>query len=179
MNSIVRSRKSAACKEKWKNLRAVFVRHMKPSANDPGVKKRKYYLTDFMQFVAPYVKSYSSSIPEPPEVDMTESQDTTDIAVEEDNEESNIYRPTGTQHHPTTANNTTTNTRKLKRKKTSDEVDSAIVKYLERHNQSTENTRKMFLLSLMDEVTSMTDEQWKLFKRRTLNLIDEITTVKK
>ncbi|KAM3961446.1 uncharacterized protein ACR2FA_004561 [Aphomia sociella] len=46
------------CKEKWKNLRAVFVRHMKPYLTGTTTKPKKpYYLADAMQFTLPFVKT--------------------------------------------------------------------------------------------------------------------------
>ncbi|XP_072399864.1 uncharacterized protein [Diabrotica undecimpunctata] len=50
------------CKEKWKNLRAVFVRHMKSAPSGSSAKSKKpYYLTDVMQFTLPYVKVLNSA----------------------------------------------------------------------------------------------------------------------
>lgn len=40
----------AECKEKWKNLRPVFVWHMKPAPSGSGTKKKPYYLAEAMQF---------------------------------------------------------------------------------------------------------------------------------
>ncbi|KAG5868395.1 hypothetical protein JTB14_006828 [Gonioctena quinquepunctata] len=57
-----------ACKERWKNLRAVFVRHMKSAPSGSGAEKKQYYLTDVMQFVLPFVKTgiplKASNLPE-------------------------------------------------------------------------------------------------------------------
>ncbi|XP_050314588.1 uncharacterized protein LOC126749027 [Anthonomus grandis grandis] len=50
------------CKEKWKNLRAVFVRHMKPAPSGSSAKlKKAYYLTAAMQFALPYIKALNSA----------------------------------------------------------------------------------------------------------------------
>ncbi|XP_072388179.1 uncharacterized protein [Diabrotica undecimpunctata] len=50
----------AASKEKWKNLRAVLLRHMKPAPSVSSAKKNQYYFTDVIQFVLPYVKTTTS-----------------------------------------------------------------------------------------------------------------------
>ncbi|CAK1585028.1 unnamed protein product [Parnassius mnemosyne] len=45
-------------KEKWKNLRSVFVRHLKPPKSGAGTAQKKpYYLADFMQFTIPFIKT--------------------------------------------------------------------------------------------------------------------------
>lgn len=50
-------------KEKWKNLRAVFVRHIKPSPSGSSLKTKKpYYLADAMQFTIPYIKTLNNDI---------------------------------------------------------------------------------------------------------------------
>ncbi|XP_046409110.1 uncharacterized protein LOC124174001 [Ischnura elegans] len=45
------------CKEKWRNLRTVFMRKMKPSASGSGGKKKAYYLENAMQFCLPFIKT--------------------------------------------------------------------------------------------------------------------------
>ncbi|XP_064092487.1 uncharacterized protein LOC135205624 [Macrobrachium nipponense] len=48
------------CKEKWRNLRTVFVRKMKqPPGRGPSGRKnaKPYYLMSAMQFIIPYVKT--------------------------------------------------------------------------------------------------------------------------
>ncbi|XP_047507468.1 cell wall protein DAN4-like [Pieris napi] len=45
-------------KEKWKNLRSVFVRHLKPAKSGAGTAQKKpYYLADYMQFTVPFIKT--------------------------------------------------------------------------------------------------------------------------
>ncbi|KAF0714936.1 MADF domain-containing protein, partial [Aphis craccivora] len=51
------------CKEKWKNLRSAFVRHMKPPASGSSSKNKKpYYLTEFMQFALPFIRALSTPV---------------------------------------------------------------------------------------------------------------------
>ncbi|XP_068211944.1 uncharacterized protein [Palaemon carinicauda] len=53
------------CKEKWRNLRTVFVRKMKlPLCHGPSSRKntKPYYLTSAMQFLVPYVKTQQSHV---------------------------------------------------------------------------------------------------------------------
>jgi len=62
---------AAECKERWKNIRAVFVRNMKPAKSGAGAKtKRPYYLMESMQFTVPYIKALgatSGNLLNPPE----------------------------------------------------------------------------------------------------------------
>lgn len=196
----------AACKEKWKNLRAVFVRHMKPAPSGSGAKKKQYYLTDCMQFILPYVKTsiplHASNLPERNTMNLEEETETGDEpTMEQDSEassnEASNYQPNNPFFEPDKSNSNVTEiispsaevpqpqisstpqTTVNKRKRPLDEVDKTFVNYMkERQRQGTEaeNTRRMFLLSLLDEVTNMSNEQWRLFKRRTLHIIDEIMT---
>lgn len=53
------------CKERWRNLRTVFVRKMKlpPGSGPSGRKNAKpYYLMSAMQFIVPYVKTQLPNI---------------------------------------------------------------------------------------------------------------------
>ncbi|XP_054285282.1 uncharacterized protein LOC129001852 [Macrosteles quadrilineatus] len=49
------------CKEKWRNLRTVFIRKMKPSPCGSGGRKKAYYLEDAMRFCLPFIKVVSPS----------------------------------------------------------------------------------------------------------------------
>jgi hypothetical protein len=51
-------------KDKWKNLRAVFVRHMRPARSGSGSKAKKPYdLAEAMQFTLPYIKAMGVATP--------------------------------------------------------------------------------------------------------------------
>ncbi|XP_046384896.1 uncharacterized protein LOC124155225 [Ischnura elegans] len=58
------------CKEKWRNLRTVFMRKMKPSPSGSGGKKKAYYLENAMQFCLPFIKTViprsAGNLPAPP-----------------------------------------------------------------------------------------------------------------
>lgn len=179
---------------------------MKPAPSGSGAKKKQYYLTDVMQFVLPFVKTgvplHASNLPEKNPMLLEEETETVgEPTLQEDPEvastEASDYQPNNplfqteatnieaTEINPVSAelpqpkSSSTPHTRANKRRRPLDEVDKTFVNFLkERQRQDGEaaNTRKMFLLSLLDEVTSMSDQQWKLFKRRTLNVIDEIMT---
>lgn len=159
-----------------------------------------------MQFVLPYVKTttplHASNLPEKNTINSDDKAETGgEPSLEEDREaastEASDYQPNNpffqteqcnsdvTERNlpsaevPQSKNSSIPPTKISKRKRPLDEVDRTFVNFMkERQRQvgESENTRKMFLLSLLDEITNMSDQQWKLFKRRTLNVIDEIMT---
>uniref|UniRef100_A0A0A9Y611 Transcription factor Adf-1 n=2 Tax=Lygus hesperus TaxID=30085 RepID=A0A0A9Y611_LYGHE len=53
---------AAECKERWRNLRTVFIRKIKQSQDGHGRRRRtSYYLTDAMQFCLPFIMPRTSS----------------------------------------------------------------------------------------------------------------------
>ncbi|CAG4984502.1 unnamed protein product [Colias eurytheme] len=72
-------------KEKWKNLRAVFVRHTKPAPSGSSSKNKKpYYLSDAMQFTIPYIKTLNNTIS-----GSLPQEAVNEVMKQEDNEEAN------------------------------------------------------------------------------------------
>jgi len=80
---------AAECKERWKNIRAVFVRNMKPAKSGAGAKtKRTYFLMESMQFTVPYIKalgSPSGNLPIPPEEKEDKESEKNDSSANEEN----------------------------------------------------------------------------------------------
>ncbi|BES98260.1 BESS motif [Nesidiocoris tenuis] len=48
---------AADCKEKWRNLRTVFLRKLKPPKSGSGATRKAYYLENAMQFCLPFLKT--------------------------------------------------------------------------------------------------------------------------
>uniref|UniRef100_A0A6P7GIH6 Uncharacterized protein LOC114337366 n=1 Tax=Diabrotica virgifera virgifera TaxID=50390 RepID=A0A6P7GIH6_DIAVI len=174
----------AACKEKWRNLRVVFMRHLKPLPSGSGRKKKKpYYLFDYMQFLTPYVRPIK--LPEAGTLPSTSTEDTETHAtidvsndVPEDLAESEQSKePTSPGMHNSTIIQHSSNS---KRKKFSfQETDKCFLNYLKDKStkSSTETSTDSvmsFLNSLAPELREMNMHQFKIFKRRTLSLIDDI-----
>lgn len=183
---------------------------MKPGPSGSGAKKKKYYLTDIMQFIIPFIKTATPS----QSGNLTENEVSQDLQEDEVNVEPSAEMsgeeiqnggslkeifssennnsvgkpgPTSKQNiktNPSSAQESkqsdeTPKKKVLRCKKPMDEVDKTFVNYLksreQRHEANTaSNTRKEFLMSLLDETEDMTMDQWKLFKRRVFKLIDEI-----
>lgn len=80
---------AAECKERWKNIRAVFVRNMKPAPSGAGAKTKKtYYLMESMQFTVPYIKALgapSGNLPNPPEQKEDKESEENDSTANEEN----------------------------------------------------------------------------------------------
>lgn len=161
------------CKEKWKNLRCVFVRKLKPSPAGSSKKASKpYYLSKFMSFVLPYIKTnsvcddVSGNVPSPTQPENDDAQSTTDFP-----EPSNKLRKY-------TENEQTQPVKKQKIKLYEPDKSTECLKARGMENTSTnENPRKMFLLSLLPEISDMTENQMKIFRRKVLQLIDDISNV--
>ncbi|XP_047516291.1 uncharacterized protein LOC125056957 [Pieris napi] len=174
----------AACKEKWRNMRVVFMRHLKPLRSGSGIKKKKpYYLLDYMHFLAPYVKPVipheAGNLPSTSSRENTTTDVSNDVPTEFEQytERSNVNEPSA----PTTHYDSAHHSSNPKRKKSSlHETDKHFINYLKqkstRINESQTSTDSVmsFLNSLAPELREMNLQQFKLFKRRVLNLIDDI-----
>lgn len=161
------------CKEKWKNLRCVFVRKLRPSpAGSPKKASKPYYLSKFMNFILPYIKTNSVcddmlvKVPSPTGPDYDDTPSTTD-----DPEPSK-------QERKYAENEQTPAVKKQKTKFYEPEKSAECLQSRGMENTSTnENPRKMFLLSLLPEINDMTENQMRVFKRKALQLIDEISNI--
>lgn len=205
------------CKDKWKNLRAVFVRNMKPAPSGSGAKPKKaYYLLEAMQFTVPYIKALgmpSGNLPNPPEQkESFEQSDEIDLNNSElDPQQSSPFQPhlTPTPPLPSTSlytpsttdipqknNNNITPSQfesspsyvsNKKRGLKNEAVDKAFLEYFQAKKKArTENSSvnanqdpkaeslKMFLLSMLPDLLKMSDEEVRLFKRKSLQMVDDI-----
>jgi Alcohol dehydrogenase transcription factor Myb/SANT-like. len=161
------------CKEKWKNLRCVFVRKLKPSPAGFSKKSSKpYYLSRFMSFILPYIKTnsvcddMSGNVPSPTQHENDDARTTTDFS--EPSKQQGKY----------TDNDQIQPVKKQKLKLYEPDKSTERLQARGMENTSTnENARKMFLLSLLPEINDMTENQMKIFRRKVLQLIDEINNV--
>ncbi|CAH1638839.1 unnamed protein product [Spodoptera littoralis] len=175
------------CKEKWRNIRSSFLRSMKQC----GTKiKKPYYLTEYLRFIVPYLKPTVSGIESADETQYhspqhanepetliikTEPIDDNDENQEESND--NVILSDLLRQRPAV-------TRKRRRfipvKKPYADLRprSKPMTSLERNANNdlnpNNNAMKMFLLSLLPEIDTMTEDQRRLFKIKTMMLIDEI-----
>ncbi|CAH2106753.1 unnamed protein product [Euphydryas editha] len=171
-----------ACKEKWKNLRIVFMRCLK-AVTVPGSKRKPYYLFDVMQFLVPHMKQNISTDSVPSTLksknSISESKETdsfkdTNDTVNEDVEIKNEFDESSSESYVNEY-----------KKRRLDETDMNIINYLERNARSQRPVNETmihqmndpvvsFLNSLVPELNEMNFTQFKIFKRRALTLIDNI-----
>lgn len=149
------------CKEKWKNLRYGLLRSLR--LNPDGTVKKKYYLHDEMEFVLPFIKtSKHETIIHPMdetglELSIIHEQDTDRSPVHPHYQELEITEPP-------------------KKKSRSNDTFIKKLQHNTAHNYDAyDDSRKMFLLSILPEVNTLTEMQMRIFRRKVLSLIDEIT----
>ncbi|KAG0710528.1 hypothetical protein GWK47_022617 [Chionoecetes opilio] len=126
------------CKEKWRNLRTVFVRKMKASPAEASSGKKTpskpYYLTEAMQFLLPYVRGHQTITRTP-----THTKKYTDPDTDEDG------------------------LGEVKKER----IDVG-------YGDGDGGSRKLFLLSLLDDVHAMSDAQMRKFRKLVLDAIDVV-----
>ncbi|XP_053612149.1 uncharacterized protein LOC128676182 [Plodia interpunctella] len=153
------------CKDKWRNLRYGFVRSLR--INPDGSTKKKYYLHDEMAFVMPYLK-----FPNKPTPSYVYLQ-----AGDVDSDEELIDNNPEFFQSPHEANDIEVNIEPpKKRAKLRNEThgnSTLLPNSLSSDNM--ENPRALFLLSLTPEIMELTEKQMKIFRRKVLALIDDIT----
>ncbi|CAG5025057.1 unnamed protein product [Parnassius apollo] len=192
------------CKEKWRNIRCSFLRSLKPSAK----YKKPYYLTAYLQFVLPFMKSLNnleiveesqanetlkknstkdimtSTVKSEPEEDFEElsegehtSMEIPVTMAETISAESLISRQQTTafrkRRRPTSLPKTFTDKKNKKAKYSQGQMLKLVSADSNRGNN---NAMRYFLLSLLPEFETMSDEQIRLFKIKVMLLIDELKT---
>ncbi|PZC82350.1 hypothetical protein B5X24_HaOG210653 [Helicoverpa armigera] len=182
------------CKEKWRNIRSSFLRSMKPS----GIKvKKPYYLTEYLKFILPFLKPTTTGIEGADDSQYGSPQNSNDdevvsfIKVEpddgdaddttENNGDNGILNDFLTSRSPVV--------RKRRRfiptrKNCSDPLrikSKPMTSAFQRNftsqpdlSSSINSPMKMFLMSLVPELETMTEDQIRLFKIKSMMLIDEI-----
>jgi hypothetical protein len=152
------------CREKWKNLRCAFVRKLKSSSKRTSMRSSKpYYLNRFMSFVSPYIKTghkYDIPITAPDGAEEGDSPAKMDFPEQSDHE----------QRYAESEQSVAEKKQRDKHKECLQERESEIT-------GTNDNPRKMFLLSLLPEISCMTENQMRLFRRKVLQLIDELSDV--
>lgn len=141
------------CKEKWKNIRSSYVRSLKQSETKV---KRPYYLSSYLRFVLPYLKPLSKS----------DQNDSLSFQIELESSDNHCERSIS----PTPSF-------KIEDSESDEEEDRNVIEEedpLSAENITTKNAMRYFLLSLLPEFDKMSQEQTRLFKIKTLMLIDEI-----
>ncbi|KAF9417494.1 hypothetical protein HW555_005417 [Spodoptera exigua] len=177
----------SACRERWRNLRAVFMRTMKAPPPRVTGKKKPYYLADVMQFVVPFMRpiAMAEAAKDKQKKNQTlecKEGDNQPIEVEiehikvepvEQEEDSDEWGPSSVEEERE-------GTPHARKQSMQDERPQQINKMAKLQPSSTvtldSDHVKSFLNSLLPELHEMSSRQFKHFKRRVLLLIDDIMT---
>ncbi|XP_060804620.1 uncharacterized protein LOC106129578 [Amyelois transitella] len=153
------------CKEKWRNLRYGFVRSLR--LNPDGSAKKKYYLHDEMAFILPFVKLLNK--PTPSYVYLQAGDGDTDEELIENNVElcQSPQEDIEMNHEPPR--------KRAKFNELNGKHNSLYLPNKTLISGKLEDPRTMFLLSLIPEIMDLTEYQMKMFRRKVLALIDDIT----
>ncbi|KAL0810191.1 hypothetical protein ABMA28_010977 [Loxostege sticticalis] len=174
------------CKERWKNLRSVFVRNLKHRKGAHGAKK-PYYLSQFMQFALPYIKfpKRKGDIQE----SFTNEHSSQAILPDEETQPIDDIPSTSPSYSPfepetpvefmaTSKHQTPRNAKRDRSEQlNTEQVISAYFKM--KHSRMLEDSNheqtsnKMFLLSILPDMNKMTEKRKREFKQRLLRLVDE------
>jgi len=154
------------CKERWKNIRTVFLRHLRqkvPSGSSGGHKK-KYYLEDTMQFIIPFVKSgkkQQGNISVSSELEKDTNIE--DIEEESNDEIIESVQVLGSSQLLSSHQDI------------ADDHDNCFMEYFEtkkkKMSTTPECTDQKFLLSLLPDIQQMNSIQKRQFKRNVLDVI--------
>ncbi|KAF2885313.1 hypothetical protein ILUMI_20845 [Ignelater luminosus] len=170
------------CRERWRNIRTTFLRSLKRPSGKLGAKKnRPYYLTQYLQFLLPFIKAKHSSIDissiiEKSEVEIKEYETPT-IPVDpllletaSSSFQSLSSPPPQLTNHEAVS---TPSNLHHKKKIMESTVDPTRMDNKERRND-TEDANLLFLKSLLPDIRQMNDKQNRKFRVQVINLIDDI-----
>lgn len=164
------------CQTRWRNIRNGFVRSLKPTPSGSSTKQKKlYYLHDELQFVLPFVKA-TIHTGEPGNIPLFPEEETENIAVDNISNSSANEEPaeSATTSGEASSESVLPKFKRPKIKKVANEADKAFVDWMKRKETAKDNPRKMFLLSLLSDVESLSEEQMRMFRIKVLLLLEEI-----
>ena len=182
----------AECKEKWKNIRNGFVRSLKTkcASGSSAKAKRNYYLADYLQFIVPYIKPVNhtretGNLPNSENdchsEELTQESPPEDEICNEIDEASQIHEtivrkrsqqiPEPPQLHEPKLRK---RSRKTETGKEMNEVDMAFCKYLHTKSSNTEDSDRMFLLSLLCDMKKLSSKNVRRFKLQTMILLSSL-----
>ncbi|KAL4142362.1 hypothetical protein QTP88_004836 [Uroleucon formosanum] len=133
------------CKERWKNLRACFTRHLKakPPSGSVAKFKKPYYSAEFLNFLEPFTKSrkqsvslssneYSEHNENVGNVSEIEEDQTDNNLIEDNFADSSFIEPTPQQW---TSSTSSSSFQKKKRPVRLEDVNKAALNFFSKKNQ--------------------------------------------
>ncbi|GAB6022256.1 hypothetical protein CHUAL_006388 [Chamberlinius hualienensis] len=167
------------CKDRWKNLRTVFVRKRKQPPSESN-RRKLYYLNDAMQFINPFIKFQGND--DSPSNLSEENPPILSCVYEETKESSGgefFSHDRETEDEEMCCTLLSKNIKSIakrsceKRKSTACDVFMEyILEKKKRMNKQPESNRRAFILSLMPDIENMTDSEFHSFRRLYLDAID-------
>lgn len=170
----------------------MYVKTKRKAANKSSEYKNEYYLNKYMQFVVPYTKipirSTGSNLPSISN-EQTSKMETSSLPLQNSQESNVIIEDVDDSQDQRDIDVASVSQIRRKanrikkysstRTKLTSKVDQTVVKHFQskRHKITAEpeDPRRYFLLSLLPEVNELTEAQFKIFKRRILHLLDELS----
>lgn len=172
------------CKERWKNLRGSYTRHLKSVYGDG--KRRPYYLADHLSFLHPFTKTRAMKL-----------NDTSPASLEQDSElhppietkylqdiNSQSSHQSSCEEDSASASSLATTAPRNKRKGKLVSYETMLAKRTSTTNDSTTTSNSSdgqnpdpdysFLLSVLPDMQEMNGEQKRRFKIGILNLAGQI-----
>ncbi|XP_050444008.1 transcription factor Adf-1-like [Adelges cooleyi] len=187
------------CKERWKNLRGSYTRHLKSAIGPSGAAtkpKKPYYLAEYMHFLHPFTKSRQSVSSMSNDYNFSCSQKSISPSEGSNNEEnsvSNVFEDeiTLNQHEDNTSSDELPPhppNKKLKVSKQDvslSDVNKSAYDYFQSKKNKTGTSEKApqdpdvsFLMSLLPDMKDMNKDQKRRYKIGILNMAMNILNEK-
>ncbi|XP_073961271.1 uncharacterized protein [Choristoneura fumiferana] len=165
------------CKERWKNLRAVFVRHLKPGSGNKTNKP--YYLAESMQFALPFIKTLHKG------ASAAQRAAKAQLDTDSDHDDGLLTPTLVTTERPSPSTSPSSQPafpspqpcnywRNTSRRAEEEQDALADDRTNGDAKDPREDANRMFLLSLLPDMNQMTPSQVRRFKRKALESIDDI-----
>ncbi|XP_037938602.1 uncharacterized protein LOC119671856 [Teleopsis dalmanni] len=144
------------CRAKWKNIRTVYSRHIREEVLGGVNKKRKYYLSEAMDFIVPYTKfsrqteNYISDIVKNETIEYLNSDE---IPF---SDSSNYFQETNFS------------IQKLHEQAVSEDIDNC------QNNRNDDNGFQSFFMGILPDISPLNAKRKRFLKMKILELINEL-----
>lgn len=169
---------------------------MKPAPSGSSRKTKKpYYLNEYLQFLLPFIKPNtdlitSRNLPSPisehgvlfKNNEQSETGDQYEDLVKREKYLSDKITSIESPSHersriPVLQEHNQAKGTNKKRKYDVSQIDQSFIDLVNiKKKMCKEDPRKMFLLSLLPDINTMTDKQMRMFKKKVLDVVDDILT---
>lgn len=190
------------CRERWRNIRGAFLRSTKKPPTG-AIEKKKYYLNQYLEFLLPHIKRRISDENLEMIIDCKLEVDDSDFEDDAENQAQSMESPPDYSNQlsrilSSPFNMTDENTQESDVDKSvaianelqpsikgrlsqtistiSNTADDGIIKWLNKkeRDKRSDNPNMLFLLSLLPDISKMTDKQNRRFRQKVIGLIDDI-----